>query len=121
GAASSALTRQWARTPWSLSRWSAPAASMLRRRHRSLRHSPCKRLHTTRIVLLRLRRGTRAPRRRRRRIRKLRLLALLVALLLLASVAFTLGLVRAVAGEIPALDPAKQHGDLDTYIYDSNT
>jgi len=43
-----------------------------------------------------------------------------VVLLLLASVAFTLGLVRAVAGEIPALDPAKQRGDLDTYIYDSN-
>jgi penicillin-binding protein 1A len=44
-----------------------------------------------------------------------------VALLLLASVAFTLGLVRAVAGEIPALDPATQRGDVDTYIYDSNT
>jgi penicillin-binding protein 1A len=70
---------------------------------------------------LRLRRGSRAPRRRRRRIRKLRLLALLVVLLLLMSVAFTLGLVRAVAGEIPALDPARQRGDLDTYIYDSNT
>jgi penicillin-binding protein 1A len=46
---------------------------------------------------------------------------LLVVLLLLASGAFTLGLVRAVAGEIPALDPANQHGDLDTFIYDSNT
>jgi penicillin-binding protein 1A len=44
-----------------------------------------------------------------------------VVLLLLASVAFTLGLVRAVAGEIPALDPARQRGDVDTYIYDSNT
>jgi penicillin-binding protein 1A len=44
-----------------------------------------------------------------------------VVLLLLASVAFTLGLVRAVAGEIPALDPARQRGDIDTYIYDSNT
>jgi len=42
-------------------------------------------------------------------------------MLLLASVAFTLGLLRAVAGEIPALDPAQQRGDLDTYIYDSNT
>jgi len=44
-----------------------------------------------------------------------------VVLLLLASVAFTFGMVRAVASEIPALDPANQHGDLDTFIYDSNT
>ncbi len=70
---------------------------------------------------MRLRRGIEAPRRRRRRIRKLRLLALLVVLLLLASGAFALGLVRAVAGEIPALDPAHQSGDLDTFIYDSRT
>ena len=72
------------------------------------------RLHRNTITGLRLRRGIEAPRRRRRRIRKLRLLALLVVLLLLASGAFTLGLVRAVAGEIPALDPAHQSGDLDT-------
>jgi len=65
---------------------------------------------------LRLRRGIEAPR-RRRRIRKLRLLALLVVLGLLASVAFTLGLVRAVAGEIPSLDPARQRGDVDSVIY----
>ena len=44
-----------------------------------------------------------------------------MVLFLLASGAFTLGLVRAVAGEIPALDPAHQSGDLDTFIYDSNT
>ncbi len=41
-------------------------------------------------------------------------------LLLLGSVSFTLGLVRAVAGEIPALDPARQRGDLDTVIYASD-
>src|SRR5581483_3689460 len=74
------------------------------------------RLHRTTISRLRLRRGIEAPR-RRRRIRKLRLLALLVALGLLASVAFTLGLVRAVAGEIPSLDPARQRGDVDSVIY----
>ena len=44
----------------------------------------------------------------------------MVVLLLLASGAFTLGLVRALAGEIPALDPAHQRGDLDTVIYASN-
>jgi len=51
----------------------------------------------------------------------LRLLALLVVLLLLATGAFTLGLVRALAGEIPALDPANQRGDIDTLIFDANT
>ncbi len=51
----------------------------------------------------------------------MRLLALLVVLLVLVTGAFTLGLVRALAGEIPALDPANQHGDVDTLIYDSNT
>ena len=68
---------------------------------------------------MRLRRNTRAPR-KRRRIRKLRLLALLFGLLVLSSVAFTLGLVQAVAGEIPALDPSNQRGDVDTYIYASD-
>jgi penicillin-binding protein 1A len=68
---------------------------------------------------LRLRRNTKA-RRKRRRIRKLRLLALLLILFVLSSVAFTLGLVRAVAGEIPALDPSHQRGDVDTYIYASD-
>jgi penicillin-binding protein 1A len=69
---------------------------------------------------LRLRRGrTEAPR-KRRRIRKLRLVALLAILFVLMSVAFTLGLVRAVAGEIPALDPSAQRGDVDSVIYASN-
>jgi len=48
------------------------------------------------------------------------LLALLVVLLLLASVAFTLGVVRAVAGEISALEPPRQHRDVATVIYASN-
>jgi penicillin-binding protein 1A len=66
-----------------------------------------------------LRRRAEAPR-KRRRIRKLRLFALLCILFVLLSVAFTLGLVRAVAGEIPALDPSQQHGDVDSVIYASN-
>ena len=66
-----------------------------------------------------LRRRTEAPR-KRRRIRKLRLFALLCILFVLMSVAFTLGLVRAVAGEIPALDPSQQRGDVDSVIYASN-
>ena len=66
-----------------------------------------------------LRRRTEAPR-KRRRIRKLRLLALLLILFVLTSVAFTLGLVRAVASEIPALDPSQQRGDVDSVIYASN-
>ena len=52
--------------------------------------------------------------------RKLRLFALLCILFVLMSVAFTLGLVRAVAGEIPALDPSQQRGDVDSVIYASN-
>jgi len=62
-----------------------------------------------------------APPRRRRRIRKLRLLALLTVLGLLASVAFTFGLIRAVASEIPKLDPAKAgQSQVNGYIYASN-
>ena len=34
--------------------------------------------------------------------------------------AFALGVVRAVASEIPALDPAHQHSEVDTVIYASN-
>ncbi len=45
---------------------------------------------------------------------------LLCILFVLMSVAFTLGLVRAVAGEIPALDPSQQRGDVDSVIYASN-
>jgi len=54
---------------------------------------------------------------RRRRIRKLRLLALGLVLLALAVVAFTFGLVTAVASELPTLDPTNRRGDVDTVIY----
>ncbi len=54
---------------------------------------------------------------RRRRIRKLRLLALILVLLTLAAVAFTFGLVTAVASEIPTLDPTNRRGDVDTVLY----
>ena len=37
-----------------------------------------------------------------------------------ALLSFTFGLVRAVASEIPALDPAAQHSDVDTVVYASN-
>ena len=57
----------------------------------------------------------------RRRIRKRRLLALLAVVWLLASASFTFGLISAVAGEIPALDPEKQQGlELNGAIYASN-
>ncbi len=71
-----------------------------------------------RIRPLRLRRRSQA-RPRPRRIRKLRLVALLTVLFLLAAVAFSFGLVRAVATEIPSLDPANQQAgrQLDTVIY----
>jgi penicillin-binding protein 1A len=57
---------------------------------------------------------------RKRRVRKRRLLALLAVLLVLAGLSFTFGLVRAVASEIPALDPAAQRSDVDTVVYASN-
>jgi penicillin-binding protein 1A len=45
-----------------------------------------------------------------------------LVLTVLAGVAFTFGLVRAIASEIPALDPARQaRADVDSVIYDSNT
>jgi penicillin-binding protein 1A len=57
---------------------------------------------------------------RRRRIRKLRLLALLSILGLLGSVSFGFGLVTAIAGEIPKLDPRQQlEQEINGYIYDS--
>ena len=77
------------------------------------------RLQRARITVLRLRRGTKAPR-KRGRIRKLRLLAVLTVLVLLAGTAFTFGLVRAVASEIPQLDPSAQHAQVDGVIYASN-
>lgn len=60
------------------------------------------------------------PARRRRRIRRLRLLALLTVLGLLGSVSFSFGLIRAIAGEIPKLDPQRQLDQQENgYIYDS--
>ena len=61
--------------------------------------------------------GTSRP---RRRVRKRRLAALLLVLFVAALLSFTFGLVRAVASEIPALDPAAQHSDVDTVVYASN-
>ena len=45
---------------------------------------------------------------------------MLCVLLLLASLSFTFGLVRAIATEIPSLDPAAAHTDVDTVVYASN-
>jgi len=57
---------------------------------------------------------------RRRRIRKLRLLALLTVLGLLGSVSFGFGLLTAIAGELPKLDPRRQlEQEVNGYIYDS--
>jgi penicillin-binding protein 1A len=44
----------------------------------------------------------------------------LTVLVLLAGAAFSFGLVRAVASEIPLLDPAAQHADVDGVVYASN-
>ena len=68
---------------------------------------------------MRRRRET-TPLRRRRRVRKLRLAALLAILLVLALLSFTFGLVRAVASEIPSLDPATQRADVDSVVYAAN-
>ena len=57
---------------------------------------------------------------RRRRVRKRRLAALLAVLALLAGLSFSFGLVRAVASEVPALDPAAERSDVDTVVYASN-
>ncbi len=45
---------------------------------------------------------------------------MLVVLVLLVGMAFSFGLVRAVASEIPQLDPAAQHSQLDGVVYASN-
>jgi penicillin-binding protein 1A len=45
---------------------------------------------------------------------------LVAVLFVAAALSFTFGLVRAVASEIPALDPASQHSDVDTVVYASN-
>jgi penicillin-binding protein 1A len=58
---------------------------------------------------------------RRRRIRRLRLLALLTVLGIVGSVSFSFGLILAIAGEIPKLDPQRQlDNQVNGYIYDSN-
>jgi penicillin-binding protein 1A len=57
---------------------------------------------------------------RPRRVRKRRLAALFCVLFVLAGLSFTFGLVRAIASEIPALDPAAQRSDVDTVVYASN-
>ena len=41
-------------------------------------------------------------------------------LFVLAAVAFSFGLIRAIASEIPSLDPAKQRSEVDSVIYASN-
>jgi penicillin-binding protein 1A len=66
----------------------------------------------------RRRRESPAPK-KRRRIRKLRLLVLTLALFILALSSFTFGLVTAIAGDIPQLDPSKQRRQVNTRIYDS--
>ena len=45
---------------------------------------------------------------------------MLTVLVLLAGTAFTFGLVRAVASEIPLLDPAAQHSEVDGVVYASD-
>jgi len=58
---------------------------------------------------------------KRRRIRKTRLLALLTVLGLLGSVSFGFGLITAIAGEIPKLDPRRQiEQEVNGVIYASN-
>ncbi|MCY7303695.1 MAG: PBP1A family penicillin-binding protein [Thermoleophilia bacterium] len=68
---------------------------------------------------MRLRRSTKVSR-KRGRIRKLRLLAVLTVLVVLSGMAFSFGLVRAVASEIPELDPAAQRTQVDGVVYASN-
>jgi penicillin-binding protein 1A len=59
--------------------------------------------------------------RKRRRIRKVRLLALLLVIGLLGAASFSVGLITAIAGELPNLDPARvQSGEVDGYIYADN-
>jgi len=43
-----------------------------------------------------------------------------LVLFVAASISFTFGLVRAVASEIPSLDPAAQHSEVDSVVYASN-
>jgi penicillin-binding protein 1A len=67
-------------------------------------------------VAARIRKDAQRP--RRRRIRKLRLLALLGALAVLGGASFTLGMVSAIAAEVPRLDPNRQLAGLkDGVVY----
>jgi penicillin-binding protein 1A len=61
-----------------------------------------------------------APPKGRRRIRKLRLFALLAILAVLGFASFSVGLVTAIAGEIPSLDPSRIHNQSDGFIYAGN-
>ncbi len=45
---------------------------------------------------------------------------MLAVLLVASGLSFTFGLVRAVASEVPALDPATQQSDVDTVVYAAN-
>ena len=65
------------------------------------------------------RRSSKASSGPRRRVRKLRLLVLLTILAFLAASAFSFGLVTAIAGELPKLDPKNQSVEVNGYIYDS--
>src|SRR5919198_1504337 len=71
-------------------------------------------------VLSRRRRSAAARPRGRRRIRKLRLFALLSLLAVLGLASFSVGLVTAIAGEIPSLDPSRIHNQTDGFIYADN-
>src|SRR5436189_767341 len=71
-------------------------------------------------VLSRRRRSAAARPGGRRRIRKLRLFALLALLAVLGLASFSVGLVTAIAGEIPALNPSRIHNQTDGFIYASN-
>jgi penicillin-binding protein 1A len=68
------------------------------------------------------RRRSQAPDRPRRRVRKLRLLTLLAVLGVVSAVAFTFGLVTAIASDIPTLDPGNEgeHVEQNGYIYASD-
>ena len=68
----------------------------------------------------RRRRGDAVGNGRRRRIRKLRLLLVLLILFLLGFASFAFGMVTAIAGQIPACDPAHVPHDVDGHIYASD-
>src|SRR5579862_1727252 len=72
---------------------------------------------TLACVLRVFRRKPRAP--KRRRIRKLRLASLTLVLLALGLAAFTFGLLRAIATQIPELNPARLNREpqANTYVY----